>query len=250
MKRSLIAMIIVEAIVLSPSSFVDVGIAEGCARRGNAKVQGQSADLVLNKQPIRRTETGDRNRELEGQSGNVPWSDIVIKWGQFIFTLVIAGATVAYTIGTFGLLKSNRRMIELNQQTLESMRLSFYGSTWQNVVASHRDIFLKVLDSYELLTMMFLRQSDTVDRELTKRERIIGTIVINHAEACFLHLKFQMLPGELKEPIERGLLGLFSNPAIQRIWRSVEPQHRTREFVDFVDQLIQKGRMSGEEIHG
>lgn len=171
----------------------------------------------------------------------------MIGWGQLLFTIVIAGATVAYTVGTFRLLDANRRMLktnegmlETNRSTLDSMRLSFYGSTWQGIVANHREMYFKTLDSgsQDLLDMMFLRRGDRLERELSRREWIMATIVINHAEACFLHLTFGTLPKEVKEPIERGLLTLFGNPAIRKVWETVKPEYRVREFREFVNRLM------------
>lgn len=182
----------------------------------------------------------------------------IVDWGQLIFTIVIAGATVAYVFGTFGLLKANRGMLkanegmleinrgmlETNRRTLESMKLSFYGSTWQGIVSNHREMYFKAMDSEDLLSMMFLRKHGDYERlvrDLTEREKIMATIVINHAEACFLHLRFGTLPDEVREPVERGLLTLFSNPAVRKRWDSVKPEYRVREFQDFVNRLIKDG---------
>jgi hypothetical protein len=191
----------------------------------------------------------------------------VVGWGQLLFTIVVAGATVVYTIGTFrlldvnqrmlktneGMLEANKGMLETNRRTLESMQLSFYGSTWQGIVSNHREMYFKTLDagSQDLLDMMFLRKGEPLDRELSRRERIMATIAINHAEGCFLHLKFGTLPNEVKEPIERGLLTLFGNPAIRKVWEAVRPEYRVREFRDFVNRLIADAGADGEgKTHG
>lgn len=166
------------------------------------------------------------------------------------FEMVMAALTVLYIAGTLGLWWMAKRQVKIAADQLESMRQSFYGATWQGIVANHREMYSKVLGegNADLLDMMFLKSDEKLPRKLSNRERIMATMVINHAEACFLHLHFRMLPDEVRIPITRGLRALFRNPAVKEVWKSVSPEYRVPDFVHFVNSELVEERAELEGV--
>lgn len=156
-------------------------------------------------------------------------------------TVVIAIATVIYTIGTFLLWQTSRSNVKALESQLSLLKNQLdiqvqfnkaiaHGAT----LDAHREIWLPMLTNRELISLL---QTNPPDDQNRVAGEFLGSIVINHCSRIFSHFSDGIFEKSEFSSFARDARHLFSYPLVKWRWQEVEKYH-SNEFAKFVHDNI------------
>lgn len=156
-------------------------------------------------------------------------------------TIVIAVATVIYTIGTFLLWHTSRcNVVALeNQLQLLSRQLDIQVQFNKTIahgasLDAHREIWLPMVSNPELLSLL---QANPPDDRGRAAGELLGSIIINHCSRIFSHFSDKIFDQSELPAFARDAQHLFSYPLVRWRWQDVL-QYHSDDFVEFVHNNI------------
>jgi len=148
--------------------------------------------------------------------------------------IIIAIATVVYTVGTFLLWSSTRQSIRISRDQQQQLNTSYQASFIQEVVRSHRELYSLMVTHPTLLKEM-AAIDDTTGENVIRQYFL--TMMVNHTEYLYMVFKLQQVDTGFWKGIERDMKEMFSKPTIRKHWNVIKYYH-SRDFVDFIDNLL------------
>lgn len=159
-----------------------------------------------------------------------------------VIALLTMLVTFLYTVVTFFLWLSARKTTQLNsemvnylsKQVAHQLALS-YTTTEHNIIDSHRELYLSILQSPTLLETF--ADEAGLQPDYTKKN-LLGTLMINHCSATFIHYESNVLNNpELLESYIRDSRDMFQMKFVRDRWEAVK-QYHPKSFRDFVDNVV------------
>jgi len=157
--------------------------------------------------------------------------------------IVIATATVIYTVGSFMLWWTTKRNTDLLAVQVAELRgqaernASFNRVLIDNsIVDAHREVWGLVLNNPRLFQLLSAKEDPSADTAVIAEW--LGSIFINHCARVHLaHHENIYNPSDI-DAFARDARSLFSYALVRWRWKSVQKYH-SREFREFVDRMIQ-----------
>lgn len=150
-----------------------------------------------------------------------------------ISTIVTAGATVVYTVGTFMLWKVSRDTTCLVRDELKNQIAASHSASQHAVLDAHRTLILELLQDESLLHTFSSELKMTKEEARTK---FIATLLINHARRIFIDYNHRLTSDSI-DSFTEDARELFSLPFIRERWNEVKSFH-PQNFRNFVDTRL------------
>lgn len=156
-------------------------------------------------------------------------------------TVVMAIATVVYTIGTFLLWHTSRSNVKALESQLDllktqlNVQIQFNRAVAQGATLdAHREIWLPMISNRELLSLL---QANPPAEQNRVAGELLGSIVINHCSRIFSHFSDGIFDESELPAFARDARHLFSYPLVRWRWKDVAKYH-SDDFAKFVHDNI------------
>ena len=214
--------------------------------------------------PSEPKEIREAVQSIEQQLKKISVAKIADEACMSTFEILLLILTSIYVAGTLLLWKTTHSQVRratdqvrlttdslnLTRESLEATKRAVYGSRLQGIAINHREIAFKALGCTLLMrTFMPADIADQPMESLNAETRLFATVLINHAETCFEHVRFKTIPPEFAGPLLSDIEGMFALHAIQLRWK--ESRNRVEEeFRKFGDEALQKQQQKPQEKGG
>jgi hypothetical protein len=149
--------------------------------------------------------------------------------------------TISYTVITLFLWLSTRKAVQLNARMVEQLVIQVnhqialsHTASEHNIIDSHRELFLSVLQDEKLLEIF---ASDAKIAPDNARKNILGTFLINHCATIFYYHANKVISDANTENFVRDAKDLFDLPFLRKRWAEVKEFH-SKAFQTFVDDVL------------
>lgn len=153
---------------------------------------------------------------------------------QEIATLVIAIATVVYTIGTFLLWKVTNETVRLTKLEISRKEQLLRATFVSSIYTGFREIYTSIITDKEQIKLLAKEQNCS---EKQIREKYIASFLINHSYELFKYNSDSLIPSELWENIIIDMRELFKWKLIITKYIEIRPLFPS-EFIEFIDKEI------------
>ncbi|WP_339697226.1 hypothetical protein [uncultured Roseivirga sp.] len=151
-----------------------------------------------------------------------------------ISTLVIAIATVVYTVGTILLWVSTKKTTKLMSAQIQNQINSNHSLSTHYIINRHKEIFFEIIRNKELLKI-FAEESN--NSQSNSKRAILASILINHAHSIFIDYNNDVANREYMDSFESDFSDLLRLPFIRNRWMEVRDFHPA-DFRDFVATIL------------
>lgn len=150
--------------------------------------------------------------------------------GLIISILALVSNILLWIVG-FITFKQNKRQVDNQVGAMQSDAMA-------QITQEHQQLFIELLKDDNFVKIL------SNDRDIdTYRSEMIGTILINHCNMIFTYANKSLIETDDWNGLQNDILDFFTWPVVQSRWTKIRSYYSV-DFQNFIDNLIQRGRMS------
>jgi hypothetical protein len=158
-------------------------------------------------------------------------------------TIIIAIATVVYTIGTLLLWWTTRKSIEIFQKQFEEFRKATSADFIDRSIESQRHIWSVVISNDKVRSL--IAEGLNIPEFVLVKD-VVGSMLINNASRAYTQYECGNFAADELPSLKEDIADMFSLPFMKDVWISVRPYHSS-SFVAFIENLLTEEPVASDE---